>query len=82
MKTVLSESSDCKIYHVDVGSDGHFSDHGCHSVRDETQFEKVMAETVSKAKDSYVLPHIHLESRSLQNLSVFVLSLLIICHGM
>ncbi|KAF8463036.1 hypothetical protein JB92DRAFT_3136636 [Gautieria morchelliformis] len=45
MKTLLSESSESIIYHVDVGSDGHFSGHGRHLVRDESQFEAVMAET-------------------------------------
>lgn len=50
MKTILAGSEESVVYHVDVGSDGRFSDQGSHEVQDERQFEQVMAETVSKKK--------------------------------
>lgn len=51
MKEVLAESKETLIYHVDVATDGQFSNQGCHTVNDEEQFNQAMAHTVSKAEN-------------------------------
>ena len=50
MKTILARSEESVIYHVDVATDGDFSDLGNYLVRDEKQFKDAMREIVSKPR--------------------------------
>ena len=63
MKTILARSKESVIYHVDVAADGQFSNQGFRSVRNESQFEEVMADTVSQTNALAVL-HVHLKTET------------------
>ena len=58
MKTILDKSKESVIYHVDVAADGQFSNQGDHLVQNERDFEKAMADTVSRT-ETMMFCHFH-----------------------